>query len=195
MFARLGRWCFRNRGKVALGWLAALVLGGVLANALIGTAYSTEFALPDVESRQGFDILEEHFAGSAAGGEGGTVVFRAEQGVSDPEVQAAMTEFFDQAPEERLGPFACRQGRLFLGRGRRLVDRFPERERLQVCPQRLPGLGRVVVAGELALPGVREERGVELLAVGERTAGVGAGVGAGLDLPVLGDGHGVSRRG
>ncbi|MGH3668668.1 MAG: MMPL family transporter, partial [Acidimicrobiia bacterium] len=99
MFARLGRWCFRNRGKVALGWLAALILGGVLANAVIGTAYSTEFALPDVESRQGFDILEEHFAGSAAGGEGGTIVFRAEQGVTDPEVQAAMTEFFDQASQ------------------------------------------------------------------------------------------------
>ncbi|HET9202130.1 MAG TPA: MMPL family transporter, partial [Acidimicrobiia bacterium] len=99
MFARLGRWCFRNRGKVALGWLAALILGGVLANALIGTAYSTEFALPDVESRQGFDILEEHFEGSAAGGEGGTIVFRAEQGVTDPEVQAAMTEFFDEASQ------------------------------------------------------------------------------------------------
>jgi RND superfamily putative drug exporter len=97
LFAKIGRWCFRNRGKVALGWLGALILAGVLVNAVIGTAYSTEFALPDVESRQGFDILEEHFAGSAAGGEGGTIVFRAEQGVTDPEVQAAMTEFFDQA--------------------------------------------------------------------------------------------------
>jgi putative drug exporter of the RND superfamily len=97
LFARLGRWCFRNRGKVALGWLAALILGGVLANAVIGTAYSTEFALPDVESRQGFDILEEHFVDSSAGGEGGTIVFRAEQGVTDLEVQAAMTEFFEQA--------------------------------------------------------------------------------------------------
>ncbi|HET7845965.1 MAG TPA: MMPL family transporter, partial [Acidimicrobiia bacterium] len=99
MFARLGRWCFRNRGKVALGWLAALVLGSVLVNAVIGTAYSTEFSLPDVESRRGFDILDEHFAGSSAGGEGGTIVFRAEQGVTDPEVQAAMTEFFDQASQ------------------------------------------------------------------------------------------------
>ncbi len=99
MFSKLGRWCFRNRGKVALGWLGLLILVGALSNALIGTAYSTEFALPDVESRQGFDILEEHFAGSAAGGEGGTIVFRAEQGVTDPEVQAAMTEFFEQASQ------------------------------------------------------------------------------------------------
>ncbi|HSO50186.1 MAG TPA: MMPL family transporter, partial [Acidimicrobiia bacterium] len=76
-----------------------LIVGGVLANAVIGTAYSTEFALPDVESRRGFDILDEHFAGSSAGGEGGTIVFRTEQGVTDPEVQAAMTEFFDAASQ------------------------------------------------------------------------------------------------
>jgi putative drug exporter of the RND superfamily len=99
LFSRLGGWCFRNRGKVALGWLGLLILVGALSNAVIGTAYSTEFALPDVESRQGFDILEEHFAGSAAGGEGGTIVFRAEQGITDPEVQEAMTEFFDQASQ------------------------------------------------------------------------------------------------
>ena len=74
-----------NRGKVALGWLAVLILAGVLANSVVGTAYSTEFALPDVESRRGFDILDEHLAGSSAGGEGGTIVFRAEQGVTDPE--------------------------------------------------------------------------------------------------------------
>jgi RND superfamily putative drug exporter len=99
LFARLGRWSFRNRGKVAIGWLGALILGGVLANAVIGNAYSTEFALPDVESRRGFDILDEHFADSSAGGEGGTIVFRAEQGVTDPEIQAAMTEFFQEVSQ------------------------------------------------------------------------------------------------
>jgi RND superfamily putative drug exporter len=82
---------------VALAWLGVLVLGGILANAVIGSAYSTEFGLPEVESRRGFDILDEHFAGSSVGGEGGTIVFRAEQGVADPEVQAAMTEFFEEA--------------------------------------------------------------------------------------------------
>ena len=96
VFAKLGRWCFRNRGKVALLWLAALIVfGGV--SGMVGTAYSTEFALPDVESRRGFDILDEHFADSGAGGEGGTIVFRAEQGVADPEVQQAMTAYFEEA--------------------------------------------------------------------------------------------------
>ena len=98
MFARLGRWCYHNRGKVVLLWVAALIVAGGISGA-VGTAYSTEFALPDVESRRGFDILDEHFADSSAGGEGGTVVFRAEQGVADPEVQQAMTAFFDAAGE------------------------------------------------------------------------------------------------
>jgi len=64
---------------------------------VIGTAYNTQFSLPDVESRRGFDILDRYFAGSDAGGEGGTIVFRAEQGVTDPQVQQAMTAFFDEA--------------------------------------------------------------------------------------------------
>ena len=98
MFAKLGRWCFRNRGKVALLWLAALILGGAVSGA-IGTAYSSEFSLPDVESRRGFDILDEHFADSSAGGEGGTIVFRAEQGVDDPEVAQTMTAYFDEVAQ------------------------------------------------------------------------------------------------
>ena len=69
MFADLGRWCFRHRGKVVLLWLAVLIVVGGISG-MLGTAYSTEFALPDVESRRGFDILDEHFAGSGAGGEG-----------------------------------------------------------------------------------------------------------------------------
>ena len=93
MFVALGRWCFRNRGKVALLWLGALVLGIVLTQ-VVGTAFNTQFSLPDVESRRGFDILDEYYTASSAGGEGGTIVFRADQGVTDPAVQAAMTGFF-----------------------------------------------------------------------------------------------------
>src|SRR5918994_5676578 len=98
MFANLGRWCFRNRGKVVLLWLATLIVTGGISGA-IGTAYSTEFALPDVESRRGFDILDDHFADSSAGGEGGTIVFRSEQGVDDPEVEQAMSAYFDEVAQ------------------------------------------------------------------------------------------------
>jgi len=102
LFSSFARWCFRNRGKVALLWLGALILGGVLTS-VIGTGYSTEFSLPDVESRRGFDILDQYFAGNGVGSEGGTIVFRAEQGVSDPQVEAVMSDFFDAAGQiERI---------------------------------------------------------------------------------------------
>src|SRR5690606_10358215 len=98
MFSRLGRWCFRNRGKVVLLCIGAMVAAGLLSN-LIGTSFSTEFALPDVESRRGFEIIDEHFDGNDAAGEGGTIVFRAEQGVEDPAVVAVMVPFLDAVGE------------------------------------------------------------------------------------------------
>jgi RND superfamily putative drug exporter len=92
VFSRLGRWCYRRRGTVVLGWIAALILAVVLTG-VIGQGYSTQFDLPDVESARGLDILEANFP-EGSDGEGGTLVFRAEQGVNDPAVQAAMTQFF-----------------------------------------------------------------------------------------------------
>ena len=94
MFARLGRWCFRRRGTVVLSWLGVLILGGVLTG-IIGQGYSTQFDLPDVESARGLDVMEANFP-EGSDGEGGTIVFRAEQGVTDPAVQQAMTQFFTE---------------------------------------------------------------------------------------------------
>jgi len=94
MFIRLGRWCHRNRGKVVVFWLTAFVAFSLAGN-LIGTAYSTEFTLPDVESRRGFEIIDEHFDTGNAGGEGGTIVFRADRGVDEPSIVATMNRFFD----------------------------------------------------------------------------------------------------
>jgi RND superfamily putative drug exporter len=74
-------------------WLVALVLGGIASNA-IGTDSSTEFALPNVESSRGIDILESDFGGMGAG-ESGSIVFRADQGVVDPAVRPEMERFLD----------------------------------------------------------------------------------------------------
>ena len=60
MFSRLGAWCARRRGTVVIAWILVLVIGGGLSGA-IGSNFSTEFGLPDVESKRGFDILEEQF--------------------------------------------------------------------------------------------------------------------------------------
>jgi RND superfamily putative drug exporter len=94
VFARLGRWCHRRRGTVVLAWIAAVVVGVVLTG-IIGQGYSTQFDLPDVESARGLDIMEANFP-EGSDGEGGTLVFRAEQGVTDPAVQQAMTQFFTE---------------------------------------------------------------------------------------------------
>ena len=93
MFERLARFCFRRRGLVLVAWVVALFgFGGLVAAA--GTGYSSQFSLPNSEAKRGFDILAEHFDG--AGGGGGTIVFRAEQGVTDPVVQQEMSAFFDE---------------------------------------------------------------------------------------------------
>jgi len=92
MFARLGPWC-HDRRKLLLGfWVAFLVVGGALSST-VGSGFRDEFNLPDVESKRGFDILEERFGGQGTG-QVGTIVVRAEQGVGDPEVQAALEELF-----------------------------------------------------------------------------------------------------
>ena len=54
-----------------------------------------QFTLPDTESKRGQDVIIAHFAGVGSG-RGGTIVFRAEDGVNDPTVQQTMTTLFDQ---------------------------------------------------------------------------------------------------
>jgi RND superfamily putative drug exporter len=79
------------------GWLLALViLGGALGAA--GSGFTTEFSLPDVESADGFDVLQDHFGGVGAG-VSGTIVFEAEQGVTDPSVRLPMEQFLAQVEE------------------------------------------------------------------------------------------------
>ncbi|HEX2118527.1 MAG TPA: MMPL family transporter [Acidimicrobiales bacterium] len=92
MFGRLGSFCFRRRRLVAVAWVVALLVLGSVQGA-VGTAFQDEFTLPDVESRTGFDILEEHFGGQGTGVTG-TIVFKADQGVDDPQVRAAMERLF-----------------------------------------------------------------------------------------------------
>ncbi len=92
MFGRLGAWCHDHRWKVVIGWIATVfVAGGIMSS--VGTSYKADFNLPDVESRQGFEILDEHFGGQGTG-ESGTIVFRSETGVRDPRVQRAMEPVF-----------------------------------------------------------------------------------------------------
>jgi hypothetical protein len=91
--ARIGAWCYDHR-KAAIGiWLAALIVIFGAAGA-IGAAYDATTAIPDSESADGFDVLEQYFAELGAGGASGTIVFRADQGIDDPAVTAGMEELF-----------------------------------------------------------------------------------------------------
>ncbi len=103
MFAALGRWCHRHRWIVIGAWLATLLVS-FLALGAVGRSTSQEFGLPNVESKRGSDILDDHFGG-VGGGFGGSIVFRADQGVEDPQVKAAMAKAFariDRLPDVTL---------------------------------------------------------------------------------------------
>lgn len=73
-------------------WIVGLILVNVVAGG-IGNDYRDDFNLPNVESKRGFDVLEERFDGAGAG-QSGSIVFQADQGVTDPEVQAEMEQLF-----------------------------------------------------------------------------------------------------
>ena len=73
MIRRLAQACFRHRLRVVLGWVIALVVL-MVASGTVGTGYSSDFTLPDVESKRGIDILEDEFGGQGAG-QVGNIVF------------------------------------------------------------------------------------------------------------------------
>ena len=97
LWARLGRFSFRRRRFVLGAWIATFVAVFALVGS-IGASSDSSFSIPDSESKSGFDTLDEFFGG-AGSGRSGTIVFRADQGVDDPEVQAVMTELFDEVAQ------------------------------------------------------------------------------------------------
>jgi RND superfamily putative drug exporter len=72
-----------------LGFWVVLLFGINVVGFGIGDDYRDDFNLPNVESKRGLDVLEGEFGGQGAGIDG-TIVFKADQGVDDPAVQAAM---------------------------------------------------------------------------------------------------------
>ncbi|MEL7206753.1 MAG: MMPL family transporter, partial [Actinomycetota bacterium] len=93
MYQRLGQWCYRNWGRVLVLWLVVIV-GVVGSSGAVGGAFDSSFEIPESESRDGFDALDEYFGG-AGNGQPGSIVFQTDLGVDDPEVMAMMSELFD----------------------------------------------------------------------------------------------------
>jgi putative drug exporter of the RND superfamily len=91
--ARLGRRCFRHSGRVLALWAVAMV-GFIVLSGVVGTGYRSQFGDLNTESRRGFELLAAGFPEGNAGGDSGTLVFRADSGVTDAAVQTEMEAFF-----------------------------------------------------------------------------------------------------
>ncbi len=98
MLVRVARWCFHNPRKTVAAWVA-LVVATLAAAAAVGPSFFAQLEAPESDSRNGFEVLEEHFGGLGSG-LSGSIVFRSESGVDDPAVRAAMEAMF-----ERVGAF------------------------------------------------------------------------------------------
>ena len=92
VYSSMARWCFRHPWRGLVAWLVILFLA-LGASQNLGEAYSGDLAIAGTESHDGNEILQRHFSGAGAG-PAGTIVFRAEQGVDDPDVRSAMSELF-----------------------------------------------------------------------------------------------------
>ena len=90
---RIAGWCFDHRIKAVGLWLVALfmIFG---AAGVVGSHFSGSSEVPGSGSAAGFAVLEEHFPALGTGGQSGTIVFEARQGVDDLEVRAAMEKLF-----------------------------------------------------------------------------------------------------
>ena len=90
---RLGGWCFDHHRRAVAVW-AGVVLVVFVSAGVVGPAFGSGSMVPGSDSEAGFAALEEHFPELGTGGQSGTIVIRAEQGVDDPDVVRAMETLF-----------------------------------------------------------------------------------------------------
>ncbi len=90
--ARMARVCVRHRWIVIGAWVALLVLANGISGA-VGPDYRTDFTLPDSESKQVQDLLEQ--ASPDRAGFSAQIVVKAPEGIDDPEVQSQLQALFD----------------------------------------------------------------------------------------------------
>ncbi|WP_432559450.1 MMPL family transporter [Granulicoccus sp. GXG6511] len=85
----LGRWCFRMRRRVLLGWLAALVVLGALAG-IFSSSFDDAFEIPGAQSQQALNQLNQTFP--EVSGTRASILVLAPDGkqVSSPDVKEAL---------------------------------------------------------------------------------------------------------
>ena len=92
MLKRIARTSYRRRWRVLAAWVVLLV-GLIVASNAAGGVFRNEFSLNGSESSAAFDLLEEKGFSDRAGFSG-QIVFQADQGVDDSQVQAEMERLF-----------------------------------------------------------------------------------------------------
>ena len=121
MFARLGTFAYRRRGRVVIAWLVVLIVLGAISSG-VGSAFSTKFGLPNgVESKRGIDIINKDFGGVGSG-QTGHIVFKATGSVTDPAIESAAAPFLDavkkiKGVDDVASPFTAGNERLISAQG------------------------------------------------------------------------------
>ena len=97
---RLGRFCYRRHWLVIIVWLAVILVTGAASAA--GDGYTNSFGDFRSEATRGFDLVAEGFPGENTGEASANIVIEVsptvEGGVENPEIKAALTEFFAEIP-------------------------------------------------------------------------------------------------
>ncbi len=93
MLTAVSTWCFDNRSKAIVIWFVGLVAVFAAAG-VAGPSFAASSEVPDSDSGDGIEVLSTYFDHLGSGSPSGTIVFKAEQGVNDPAVQAAMEDLF-----------------------------------------------------------------------------------------------------
>jgi len=93
MLEKIALFSFRKRWLVLLLWVA--LLAGVLTwSRTIGSAFSTDFKLPESDSQAALDLLQTRFP--AVSGATGDLVFKSTADIRDPAMQAAVDGVINQ---------------------------------------------------------------------------------------------------
>ncbi len=90
---RLAGVAFRHRGRVVLGWIAALAVAIGLSAAFAGD-FTADYSTPGSDSKQAQDLLEDRFP--AASGDTVDVVVQADGSVTEPAVRSDVTALLDE---------------------------------------------------------------------------------------------------
>jgi RND superfamily putative drug exporter len=91
---RFATWTTGHRKTVILGWIAALVVIGMIAGS-VGSDFSEEFKLPSSDSQEAFDLLEHKFPQQS--GVTAEIVYKAPAGADSAAVKQKMEGVFAEA--------------------------------------------------------------------------------------------------